>query len=60
MRTVTVSESGVCAAYEVYAFGAGEPHITFTAGVHGNEVSGIYVAQQLIGYFQKIRPFAAL
>lgn len=56
MRTVTVSESGVCAAYEVYAFGAGEPHITFTAGVHGNEVSGIYVAQQLIGYFQKNPP----
>ena len=56
MRTVTVSESGVSAAYEVHTFGSGAPHITFTAGIHGNEVSGIYVAQQLIAFFTKNAP----
>ena len=56
MRTVTVSESGVSAVYEVHTFGTGAPHITFTAGVHGNEVSGIYVAQQLIAFFEKNPP----
>lgn len=56
MRTVTVSESGVSTFYEVHTFGTGAPHITFTAGVHGNEVSGIYIAQQLIAFFEKNPP----
>ena len=59
MRTVTVSESGVSAAYEVHTFGSGAPHITFTAGIHGNEVSGIYVAQQLIAFLPKMPHCAA-
>lgn len=56
MKTVTVAESGVSAMYEVYTFGSGRPHITFTAGIHGDEVSGIYVARQLIAYFQSTPP----
>ena len=56
MRTVTVTESGVQAAYEVHTFGQGSPCIFFTAGVHGNEVSGIYVARQLIQYFTEHAP----
>ena len=50
MKTVTIEEYGVNTQYDVYTFGSGEPHITFTAGIHGNEVSGIYVAQRLIGH----------
>lgn len=40
MKTVTVCEYGVSAAFEVYSFGAGAPHVMFTAGVHGNEACG--------------------
>lgn len=53
MKTITIEEYGVNTQYDVYTFGSGEPHITFTAGIHGNEVSGIYVAQRLIGHFIK-------
>ena len=56
MKTVTIEEYGVNTQYDVYTFGSGEPHITFTAGIHGNEVSGIYVAQRLIGHFIKNPP----
>lgn len=51
MRTVTVSEFGVSAQFEVHTFGAGAPHVFFTAGVHGNEVTGVYVARRLTAYF---------
>lgn len=56
MKTVTVCEYGVSAAFEVYTFGAGAPHVMFTAGVHGNEVSGIYTAQKLMEYLGKHPP----
>lgn len=56
MKTVTIEEYGVNTQYDVYTFGSGEPRITFTAGIHGNEVSGIYVAQRLIGHFIKNPP----
>lgn len=56
MKTITIEEYGVNTQYDVYTFGSGEPHITFTAGIHGNEVSGIYVAQRLIGHFIKNPP----
>lgn len=41
---------------EVYEFGEGYPKIMFTAGIHGNEVTGIYVAERLIEYFSKKPP----
>ena len=56
MKTVTIEEYGVNTQYDIYTFGSGEPRITFTAGIHGNEVSGIYVALRLIGHFIKNPP----
>lgn len=56
INTVTVSEHGITTQYSVYTFGSGSPHITFTAGIHGNEVSGIYVAEKLIDFFTKNEP----
>jgi predicted deacylase len=50
MRTVSVGEYGVTAEFEVHSFGAGAPHVFFTAGIHGNEVTGVYVARRLIEY----------
>lgn len=56
INTVTVNEHGITTQYSVYTFGSGSPRITFTAGIHGNEVSGIYVAERLIDYFTKNEP----
>ncbi len=56
INTVTVSEHGITTQYSVYTFGSGSPHITFTAGIHGNEVSGIYVAERLIDFFTENEP----
>lgn len=41
---------------DVYEFGEGSPKILFTAGIHGNEVTGIYVAERLIEYFTENKP----
>ncbi len=56
MKRVTVSESGVSVQYEVHSFGKGAPRLFFTAGVHGNEVTGIYVARKLVDYLEKHPP----
>jgi Predicted deacylase len=56
MRIVTVSEQGVSAEFEVYSFGSGAPRAYFTAGIHGNEVTGVYVARRLIEYFSAHSP----
>lgn len=56
MRIVTVSEFGVSTEYEVHSFGSGSPRVFFTAGIHGNEVTGIYVARRLIAYLTKNPP----
>lgn len=56
MRTQTIEEAGVSAALNIYEFGSGLPRLTFTAGIHGNEVSGIYVAEQLIAYLTENPP----
>lgn len=53
MRTVTVRENGVSVEFEVHSFGSGAPRVFFTAGVHGNEVTGIYVARKLIEYLEE-------
>ncbi len=41
---------------EVYEYGEGSPKIMFTAGIHGDEVTGIYVAEKLIEYFNDNEP----
>lgn len=44
--------------HEIYEFGSDEkfPKITITAGIHGDEVTGIYVAENLIKYFKDNEP----
>ncbi len=41
---------------EIYEYGKGSPKIMFTAGIHGDEVTGIYVAERLIEYFNDNEP----
>ena len=41
---------------EIYYYGEGSPKIMFTAGVHGDEVTGVYVAEKLIEYFNDNEP----
>lgn len=41
---------------EIYEYGEGSPKIMFTAGIHGDEVTGIYVAEKLIEYFNDNGP----
>lgn len=41
---------------EIYEYGEGSPKIMFTAGIHGDEVTGIYVAEKLIEYFNDNEP----
>ena len=38
--------------YSACDFGSGHPQICITAGIHGDEVSGIYTAQRLIAYLK--------
>lgn len=52
MKTVTIRENGVCAEFDIHTFGEGSPRIFFTAGIHGNEVTGVYVAGRLIEYLE--------
>ena len=56
METRIIREQGVLAELEVHTFGCGKPHVFFTAGVHGNEVTGIFVARRLIDFFTKNPP----
>lgn len=51
MKEITVTECGVSATIERHTFGSGSPHIFFTGGVHGNEVTGIWVARRLADFF---------
>ncbi len=53
METVTIRENGVMAEFEKHTFGQGAPHVFFTAGIHGNEVTGVYVAGRLIDYLHE-------
>lgn len=41
---------------EVYEYGDGNPKVMVTGGIHGDEVTGIYVAQKLIKYFNDCGP----
>jgi predicted deacylase len=44
--------------HEIYEFGSEEkfPEVVITAGIHGDEVTGIYVAERLIKYFIENEP----
>lgn len=55
MRTVTVEENGVLGAFDVYSFGkeTDAPRVVITAGIHGNEVTGVYTAHLLIDYLKE-------
>lgn len=57
-RLVEVREAGVSTGFEVYSFGAGggQPSVAFTAGIHGDETTGIYVAQKLIAMLKETPP----
>ncbi len=54
METIVIEENGVAAAFELHAFGtaASGPRLFFTAGIHGNEVTGVYVARMLIDHLE--------
>jgi len=56
MKTVTIHENGALVEFELHTFGEGVPRVFFTAGVHGNEVTGVYVAHKLIEYLHE-HPF---
>ncbi|MCE5236296.1 MAG: succinylglutamate desuccinylase/aspartoacylase family protein [Eubacteriales bacterium] len=51
-----IGETGVESALEVVEYGAGKPVIAVTAGVHGDEVTGVYTARRLIGELEKQPP----
>lgn len=58
-KTVEVKESGVSTCFEAFTFGKKEPSspsVAFTAGIHGDEVTGVYVAQKLIEMFENTPP----
>lgn len=44
--------------HEIYEYGSvgNSPSIAITAGIHGDEVTGIYVAEKLIEYFNNHEP----
>ena len=56
MKTIRIAEGVIGTQIEVHTFGKGKPCVFFTAGIHGNEVSGVYVAEKLIEYFGKNPP----
>jgi len=48
--------SGVRVKY--YVFGSGEPRVLVTAGVHGDEVTGVYSAYRLVEFLEGLRVFS--
>lgn len=56
MKSITY-QSPSLSTYDVWNFGKGEgPSIVITAGIHGVEQTAIYVAEQLIDYFNNHEP----
>ncbi len=51
-----IVETGVASTLEKREFGAGKPVIAFTAGVHGDEVTGVFTARRLIEHLEKHPP----
>lgn len=59
LKTRTIEINDVPSFFhEIYEFGTEEkfPEIVITAGIHGDEVTGIYVAERLIEYFNENEP----
>lgn len=56
MQVININDGGASAQFEIHRFGNGRPHLFFTAGIHGDEVSGIYVAEKLITHFSEKPP----
>ncbi len=52
----TIWETGVTSLLEKHEFGAGKPVVVFTAGVHGDEVTGVYTARRLVAHLEKHPP----
>lgn len=51
-----IGETGVESTLEVFAYGAGKPVIAVTAGVHGDEVTGVFTARHLMAELEKQPP----
>ncbi|HEC96312.1 MAG TPA: DUF2817 domain-containing protein, partial [Euryarchaeota archaeon] len=49
----TIVEDFSDASLKKYIFSSGEPRILITAGIHGDEVTGVYAAYQLINELKK-------
>ncbi len=47
-KIIDIEDAGALARLEVFTFGQGKPGIVITAGIHGNEVTGVYAARRLI------------
>ncbi len=60
MEWIKMEECGVDSRMEKYVFGSGKPHLFITGGIHGNEVTGVYVARRLIDFFEKNPPLQGM
>jgi len=56
IKTLRQIDAGAESSFNVHKFGDGEPQIAITAGIHGNEVTGIYVAERLIEFLEENPP----
>ena len=57
MKTWTrVVEDYIPQELKFYEFGEGSPKVFFTAGLHGGESTGIYVANRMLEFLQKSPP----
>ncbi len=53
MEKETVIEDFSGVKLRLYTFGSGTPRILITAGIHGDEVTGVYSAFKLVEYLEK-------
>ena len=56
IKYLKIQETAADSFVEEYCFGSGKPEIFFTGGIHGNEVTGVYVAQKLVQFFTENPP----
>ena len=57
MNTTTLGYSVSGLPISAFQWGEGVPHVLILAGVHGDEVEGVYVGQGLLGEFHKKFPY---
>lgn len=53
--TIVFEDNGLSHSVPVYRFGSGSPRVLITAGLHGGEVTGQYVAFRLIASLSGLR-----